>query len=116
MSDKKYHPLLDEIETINHNGKLYLNCDEANNAMWSIEQRKESFRSMSEVAAKNADRMVHEIDTIRGLCLVIARDLATHGSDDHKTKKEAILRAVARLLYIDSAYAEGGSGADEIPF
>lgn len=116
MNNERYHPRLEDAGLIEHQGVLYIPLEEANNAALSIQELLDGYRRMWDTATASVERHAAECVQIRGLCVSIARDLAMHGGDDHKSKNEAILRAVARLLHIDSAYAEGGARDDEIPF
>jgi len=75
-------------------------------------------KEIAESLREQVLREKREMDTVLTSCRDIARNLALHGSDDHKGKNEAILRTVARLLTLEWHYSDLTKipDNDDIPF
>jgi len=100
------------------NGQLYERLQGAKlvaaNQAAQIALLKEIAESLRDEVLRNK----REMDTVTGSCLDIARQLAYHGSDDHKGKNEALLRAIARLMNLQWQYSDAAKprDMDDIPF
>jgi seryl-tRNA synthetase len=82
-----------------------------------VEQEK---RLNGHEAGRNAliesiNKLQRQVDTYKSCAMDIAHELALHGSSDHKTKNEALLRAIARLMSFTSNYPTRDD-MDDIPF
>jgi len=66
-------------------------------------------------AEQSAAKLARTLDNFRAVTLEIAANLSYAGSCDHKTKNEAILKAIARLLALTLNYTARVE-MDDIPF
>jgi len=82
-----------------------------------IAQQQGEIDALEKSAERFADR-AKSLDCVRGIALDLVQDLARCGGYDHKSKNEAILAVISRLMAIHSDYATRGDGnyPEDVPF
>lgn len=106
--------IIEEIGAIDH-WDAVIKLNEQLGSVWLIvKSQREALAALE----TDSDSQRADIGTILSSCRDIARQLALHGGDDHKSKNEALLLAVARLLTLEWHYSQkrAGMDMDDLPF